>query len=341
MRRTFAFLKPYTLHITIAYLLTFVELIVELMLPLLLGKMINDGVVNQSLDDVIRWGTIILVLAFLSFISGIINSFYASHTSNHFAYDIRAALFQRIQSFSYAMVNRFPISVLVTYFTNDVRQIQNTICMCLRIAIRAPLMIVGGVIMAFIVNVKLAAIFIIVVPIVVTFVVWILRKAARMFDIVQRKVDEVNSVIQENLLNMRLVKAFVRRNFERKRFEKSNEQLAWQTRRTFRFVDASMPMLLLLMNLSIVFILWFGHHQIVAGDINVGDVVAVVNYGLRIAMSISLLTFIMMNFSRMQASAARLNDVLEVVEEHEDHQGFKHIRTGALQFTRSEERRVG
>lgn len=332
VRNTLSFLKPYKLHIVIAYFLTFIELIIELILPLLLGKMINSGVINQSIDEVVRWGIIILVLAIVSFSSGVFNSFYASHTSNHFAYDIRNELFQRIQSFSYSMINRFPSSLLVTYFTNDVRQVQNTIFMGLRIMTRAPLMIIGGVIMAFLVNIQLAAIFIIVVPVVLFLINWVLRKAVSLFKEVQQKVDWVNSIIQENLVNMRLIKAFMRRDLEEEKFNQANEQLAIHTRRTFRFVDGSMPILLLLMNLTIVFILWFGHTRAAAGDVIVGDVVAVVNYALRIAMSISMLRFIMMNFSRMQASATRLSSVLRHDYQVEENRSSDRIEQGSLCF---------
>lgn len=315
MKHILSFLKPYKLPITIAYSLTFVELAVELLLPLFLGKMINDGVVAQDMNNILMWGSIMIGLAFLAFTSGIVNSFYASHTSTGFAYDVRRTLFTKIQSFSFANLNKYPTSSLVTRFTNDVRQIQNTIFMGLRIMTRAPLMVLGGVIMAFIVNAKLALIFLVTVPLLIRFLFWVLRKASHMFERVQQKVDEVNSIMQENFMGMRLIKAFLRRNFEEKRFTKANENLANVTRSAFRFVEASMPVLLFVMNLSLIFIIWVGNVQVVAGDTSVGDVVAVVNYALRIAMSISMFTFITMAFSRAKASAHRLSDVLSVEED--------------------------
>lgn len=310
MRKTLSFLKPYKLHIVIAYILTIFELLIDLALPILLGKMINDGILNQSLETVLFWSTTFIILSILSFSAGVINSFYASHTSNHFAYDIRKKLFQHIQSFTYSTLNQLATSKLVTYFTNDVRQVQTTIFMGLRIITKAPFMIIGSVIMAFVVNVKIAFIFVIIVPVVTLFIIFVLRRTARMFKAVQEKVDTVNLVLQENLLNMKLIKAFVRHSFERKKFKKANSDLTNTTRRTFRFVESSMPILLFIMNISTVFILWFGHSQVMANESTVGDVVAVVNYAARIAMSISMLTFIMLNISRMQASAQRLSDVL-------------------------------
>ncbi|TQS75788.1 ABC transporter ATP-binding protein [Ornithinibacillus gellani] len=311
MKKVFTFLKSYKIPITIAYSLTFIELTVELLLPLFLGLMIDDGVVQKDMQNIVMWGSIMLGLAFLSFIAGIINSFYASHTANGFAFDIREKLFEKIQAFSFANLNKFPTSGIVTRFTNDVRQIQNTIFMALRIMIKAPFLVIGGVIMAFIVNVKLALIFLITVPLLVIFILWVLKKATHMFDRVQQSVDNVNRVMQENLAGMRLIKAFLRRKHEESRFTVANRDLATITQTTFRFIEASMPILLFIMNLSLISILWFGNLQSVAGTTEVGDVVAIVNYAMRVAMAISMFTFIILAFSRAKASAERLSDVLE------------------------------
>lgn len=334
MKRVFAFLKSYKIPIVIAYSLTFIELITELLLPFFLGKMINQGVVNQDLNNILMWGGIMITLALIAFVAGIFNSFFASHTSNGFAYDIREKLFEKIQSFSFANLNEYPTSGLVTRFTNDVRQIQNTIYMGLRVMVRAPLMVIGGVIMAFIINIKLALIFLITVPLLIGFLFWVLRRASHMFELVQSRVDMVNRVMQENLAGMRLIKAFLRRNYEENRFMVANRDLATMTRSTFRFVETSMPILLFVMNMSLIFILWFGNAQSIAGDTSVGDVVAIVNYALRIAMAISMFSFITLAFSRMKASAGRISDVLTVhvdFNESDDSTGEK-ITNGKVTF---------
>lgn len=335
MRKVFSYLKPYKLSIIIAYSLTFIELIIELLLPLFLGLMINEGVVNKDLNNVIMWGSIMIGLALFSFLCGIMNTFYASHTSTGFAYDVRKELFAKIQAFSFANLNKFPTSALVTRFTNDVRQVQNVIFMGLRVMTRAPLMIIGGVIMAFVVNAKIALIFLVTVPLLITFVFWVLKRASVMFKNVQVKVDNVNRTMQENLSNMRLIKAFYRHDYERERFKEANEDLAVSTRKTFRFVEASMPILLFVMNLSIIFIIWFGNIQSVAGNAEVGDVVAIVNYGLRTAMAISMLTWITMAFSRFKASSERISEVLDLeidLTDHEDAKGNTFITEGKIEF---------
>lgn len=335
MKKVLSFLKPYTITIIIAYTLTFIELTIELLLPFFLGLMINEGIVNKNLSNIVMWGSIMVGLAFLSFISGILNSFYSSHTSNRFAYDIREKLFAKVQAFSFKNLDEYPTSALITRFTNDVKQVRDTIFMGLRIMTRAPLMIIGGVMMAFIVNFKLSMIFLITVPLLVTFVLGVLRTASRLFQTVQRKLDMVNRIMQENLSGMRLIKAFLRRDYEENRFTEANEDLANMTRKTFRFVETSMPILLFVMNLSLIFILWYGNIQSVASEIAVGDVVAIINYALRISMAISMLTFITMSFSRMKASSERLREVLDVdidLVDHEDADQTLRLSQGKIQF---------
>src|SRR5699024_7214287 len=280
MKRIFSFLKPYKLPVIVAFALTLIELSVELLLPFFLGKMIDDGVVNQDLNNIVMWGSIMIGLAFLAFAAGIFNSFYASHVSFGFAYDIRERLFNKMQRFSFSRLNHFPTSGIVTRFTNDVRQIQNTIYMSLRIMAKAPLIVLGGVIMAFVVNARLALIFLVTVPLLIGFILWVLKVSTKLFDRVQRRVDQVNRVMQENLAGMRLIKAFLRRDHEEARFTKANSDLAVMNRKAFRFIEASMPVLLFVMNLSLIFIIWFGNAQAIAGETAVGDVVAVVNYAM-------------------------------------------------------------
>lgn len=310
MKTILSFLKPYKVPIIIAYSLTFVELVAELLFPLFLGLMINDGILNQNTEKIVQWGTIMLTLTIITFIAGIINSYYASHVSTSSAFDIREKLFDKIQTFTFEHLQAYPTSSLVTRFTNDIRQIQNTIFMGLRILVRAPLMVIGSVIMAFIVNVKISLIFLFTVPLLIAFLYWVLIKGSNMFTNVQQRVDNVNRVIQENIANMRIIKAFVRRDFENNRFSNANESLAAETRTAFRFVEASMPILLFVMNLSLLFILWFGNLQTIAGTTSVGDVVAIVNYALRTVMAISMFTFIALAFSRAKASSDRIAPIL-------------------------------
>ena len=314
MKTIITFLKPYYIHIIIAYTLTFVELVTDLLFPLFLGIIINNGILPGNEQQVIAWGTAMLIITFITFASGIVNSFYASHISVQFAYRLREKLFNDIQRFTFEQLSKFPSSQLVTHFTNDVRQVQNTIFMALRIMARAPFLVLGSVVMALIVNVKIASIFIVTVPLLVLFLFFVLNKGSAMFELVQRKVDDVNRIIQENISGMRTIRSFVRVKFENRRFMQTNRSLAKETTTSFRFVEASMPILFLGMNISILFILAFGHFELSAGQTTVGDVVAIINYALRTAMAISLFTFITLAFSRAKASIERIDRVLQEEE---------------------------
>lgn len=327
-----SFLKPFKLPIIMAYALTFLELIADLLFPFFLGIMINEGIMNQDLNNVLLWGSIMLAITVITFIGGIINSYFSSHVSVSVAVDIREKLFTRIQAFTFETLARYPTSTLITRFTNDVRQIQNTIFMALRIMVRASLLVLGSIIMAFFVNFKLSFIFLITVPLLITFIYWVLLRGSFMFNKVQESVDYVNRVLQENIACMRIIKAFVRRDFENKRFSNSNQQLADETQTAFRFVEASMPVLLFVMNVSLIFILWIGNKQITAGTTNVGDVVAIVNYALRTVMAISMFTFLALAFSRAKASAERLEKILiEPVSSEEVNTNNEKITDGTIE----------
>ena len=310
MKTVLSFLKPYKLHIFIAYSLTIIELVAELLLPFFLSFLINDGIIEQNIEKILFWSGMMLAITAITFISGILNSYFAAHVSVTSAYEMRKQLFHNIQRFTFEQLDKFPTSKLVTYFTNDVRQIQNTIFMALRIMFKAPFLVIGSVTMALIVNYKISAIFLVTIPLLVLFIFWVLRKGAKIFNLVQESIDRVNRILQENIAGMRVIKAFVRRNFENKRFTKANKTLADETQKAFRFVEASLPILFFVMNVCLVFILWYGNFQIQTGSTTVGDVVAIVNYTFRTVMAISLFTFITLAFSRAKASVARIETVL-------------------------------
>ncbi|MRX72456.1 ATP-binding cassette domain-containing protein [Bacillus lacus] len=311
MKIMFKFLNPYRVAVAIALALMLFELGVELMQPLIIAKIIDDGILQNDLAVVLRWGGVLLGFSVFAFACGIINSFYASHVSQSFGFDVRKSLFNKIQDFSFFNFHSFQTSSLITRLTNDVTQVQNTVFMILRIMLRAPLLVVGGVLMAFFVHVQLAFLLAIVVPVLFLFLLWVMKKGGRMFNEVQKRLDSVNNVMQENLTGMRLIKAFLRRNHEITRFSDSNEELKDQTVGALRIMETTMPVLLLVMNVSVLSILWFGRVHITAGDAQVGQVVAVVNYAFRITSALSIMSFIIMAFSRARASSARMAEVLE------------------------------
>ncbi|WP_010199019.1 ABC transporter ATP-binding protein [Bacillus sp. m3-13] len=311
MGRIFSYLKPYKLAVAIALLLMLTELVVELLHPLLMAKIIDEGILTGDLHAVMKWGGIMVLFSFIAFAAGVTNSFFAAHVSQSFGFDIRRGLFGKIQSFSFANFSLFPTSSLITRMTNDVTQIQNTVFMSLRIMLRAPLLVVGGVIMALIVNWQLALFLVIGVPVLFIFLVWVMKKGGALFKAVQEKLDGVNNVMRENLGGIRLIKAFLRKKHEIKRFGNASEELKDQTVAALRLMEITMPILLLIMNGSILAVLWFGTIGVSNGGAQVGEVVAIVNYATRITGALSIFSFIIMAFARAKASAHRITDVLD------------------------------
>ncbi|MGM0875972.1 MAG: ABC transporter ATP-binding protein [Bacillota bacterium] len=322
------FLKPYRLSMSVALLLMLTELAVELLHPLLMAKIIDEGILKEDLSVVLLWGGVMVGISLIAFASGMINSFYAAHVSQSFGFDIRKQIFVKVQKFSFEDLSRFPAASLITRMTNDITQLQNTLFMGLRIMLRAPLLIIGAAIMSFIVNAVLASIFAFVIPVVVIMLIWIMKSGSYLFKKVQSKLDNVNDVLRESLIGMRLIKAYVRRNHEIKRFSHATNTLRDSTITALRMIETSMPILLFLMNMAILVILWNGHSQVTNGNVQVGEVVAIVNYGLRITSALGMFSFIVMFLSRSYASASRISEVLDteidMEQQHENTHVFKY-----------------
>ena len=317
MKDIISYVKPYKWPAFIALFLMLVELFVELIQPLIMAKIIDDGIRAQNNQLILQWGATLLVLSFVAFLSGVANSYFSSHTAQSFGFDLRNALFEKIQSFTLATYQKFPASSLITRLTNDVSQVQTVLFMSLRIMLRAPLAVMGSIIMAFYVNAKLALFLVIGAPIVVIFLVIMVVKGVAYFSKVQHRVDRLNRVLQENLQAIRLVKAYLRGTYETSRFEKVAGHLRIDTVKALRTMEYIMPALLFIMNMSLLAVLWFGTKQIADGTTPLGDVVAIVNYAMRITGSFSMFAFIIIFYARAKASAVRMVEVLNVDNEFE------------------------
>ncbi|MDZ5471709.1 ABC transporter ATP-binding protein [Bacillus sp. 31A1R] len=324
MRKLFSYVNTYKKAMWLALTLTGLELIVELFQPMIMAIIIDEGIIKGDLGTVYLWGGLLLGLSLIAFIAGIVNTFYASDVSQGVAHDMRRDLFRKIQQFTFKNFQSFPTSSLITRLTNDVTQIQNFLFMSLRIALRAPLFIFGSMIMAFFVNVKLALILLVVVPILLIIILWILKKGILLFQRVQKKLDTVNGVIRENLIGMRLIKAYTRGSHEEKRFFNFNKTLMADNKKALRMMELTMPILLFGMNLSMVFILWYGSVELNLGGAQAGEIVAILNYATKIMFAFTVFSFLMMNYSRAQASSTR---IVEVLEENIDEQQETKIET--------------
>ncbi|MEK9196920.1 ABC transporter ATP-binding protein [Ureibacillus sp. FSL E2-3493] len=319
MKTVFSYVKPYKWPAIIALCLMLIELSVELIQPLIIARIIDHGIIVKDLGTIGYWGFILIMLAISAFLSGIINSYFASHTAQSFGFDLRNALFSKIQSFTMATYLRFPTSGLITRLTSDVQQVQSVLFMSLRIMLRAPLAAVGSLMMAFFVNPKMALFLLIGTPLLMIFLYIIVKKGVHLFGEVQRRLDRVNRVLQENLQGIRLVKAYMRGNYESSRFQEVSNHLKVDTMKALRMMELIQPVLLFVMNVSLLAALWFGSIDVSNGSAQVGELVAVVNYALRMTGSFSMFAFIINALSRAKASSERMEEILLIesgIEEH-------------------------
>ncbi|AWP29273.1 ABC transporter related protein [Paenibacillus vortex V453] len=311
----FSTLKKYRVAAIAALVMMLIELTVELIQPLLISKIIDDGIQKQDMSVVWMWGAVLTGSAVIAFIAGISSSFFAAHTSQGLGYDLRDQLYEKVQSFSYSIFNRFATSSLITRLTGDVTQIQDTVFMGLRFMTRVPLVVLGSIVMALVVNVKLGLLLVLTVPVLFIFIAWIMKRAADAFRRVQQRLDAVNGVIQENLTGIRLIRVFVRMGHEIERFGRTSGKLMSSTISTLRLTETTMPFILLIMNAGIMAVLWFGRKDIATGSASVGEVVAVVNYSLRCIGAMSALSWVVVAFSRGRASAQRAQEVLKTEDD--------------------------
>lgn len=285
------------------------ELSVELVQPFLLQKLIDDGIAAGNNELVIELGLGMVAIAIVGFGAGIINIFFADHLGQSVGKELRDQMYEKIQKAELQDIQRFGTSTLLTRLTNDVNQIQLTLVMFFRFMIRAPFLIIGGTVMAFVVNARIALILLIVIPILLIFLRFIMKRSIRYFGTVQRSVDKVNHVMRENLVGLRLIRIFAREQHEQKRFEQTSNELRQNMLKAFRYTELSVPLLTLVMNIAILAILYIGGMQ---QQTNVGDIVAIVNYATRITGALSVVGMLITFYARAKASSTRIADILEL-----------------------------
>lgn len=293
-----------------ALIMMLIELTVELSQPVLISKIIDQGIKEQNASIVWLWGGVLLGSTAVAFTAGILSSFFAAHASQGFAFDLRDKLYEKVQSFTYAVFNRFATSSLITRLTGDVTQLQDTVFMSLRFMSRVPLVVIGSVIMALVVHVKLGLLLTVALPLLILFLYWIMRKASLLFRTVQQRLDGVNGVIQENLTGIRLIRVFVRMGHEIDRFAVFSGKLMKSTISALRLTELTMPFVMLMVNGAIMAILWLGRIEIASGDATLGQTVAVINYSLRTIGAMSAISGLVVTFSRARASAQRISEVM-------------------------------
>ena len=266
MKRYWKYVKPYLPAFIIGPILMIVEVIGEVVMPRLLSNIIDLGITGgKGVSYIIMMGVTMVITALLMMAGGVGGAYFAIKASSGFANDMRKDLFNRIQKFSFKNIDQYNTGSLVTRLTNDITQIQNMIQMLLRMALRSPGMLIGALIMAFTINFKLALVILCVIPILSFVIYFILRTASPRFSVMQRKLDKLNITTQENLTNIRVVKSFVREEYEEDKFKKANTDLQQNTINAMKTIIFTMPIMTLAMNITTLAVVWFGGKQIIAG----------------------------------------------------------------------------
>ncbi len=312
MRRLLTrFLKPYTKQLILVMTLMLAQAIGNLYLPELNAEIVNNGVAKADIDYIIRTGAFMLVVTLALGVISIIGVYFGSKASMSFGRDVRSAIFRRVGTFSQTEVNIFGTPSLITRNTNDVQQVQMVLLMALNVMIIAPFMGIGGIIMAARQDVPLSATLVVIIPLMALFLGFLVSRAMPLFKAMQVKIDRINSVMREKLSGVRVIRAFVRDDFERHRFVEANEDLTDTARKVFSLFALMWPVLLGTMNLSTVAILWFGGHRIASGGMPIGNLMAFITYITQILFSLMMATFMLAMLPRAVASGTRIQEVLD------------------------------
>lgn len=318
-----------------------VEVLGEIILPKLMSMIINYGcgqdvtVAAKGPAYIIGIGAAMIGTALLMMMGGVLGAYFAVKASVNFAGDLRRNVFAKVQKFSFANIEKFSTGSLVTRLTNDITNIQNVLSMGLRMLLRAPGMLIGGLIMAFLMNAKLALVFCVVIPVLIIALAFVMKTAFPRFDVMQTKIDGLNSRIQENITNQRVVKSFVRDDFEKETFDRANNELKDKTLRAMKVVILTMPIMTLAMNLTVMAVVWFGGQQILIGDMPVGNLTAFTTYVTQILMSLMMVSMIMIQGSRAMASSHRILEVLDTdIDLNDDNASEKDrlVTSGEIEF---------
>ena len=311
LKRYKKYIIPYLSAFVIGPLMMLTEVAGEVMLPKFMSMIINNGVASRNVAYIGKMGTLMVLTVLFMAVGGILGAYFSAKASISFTSDMRNDLFRKVQQFSFENIDDYSTGSLVTRLTNDVQQVQNVLMMGLRMALRAPGMFLGALIMAFMMNRQLAVIILIVIPLLLAAILLILKTAFPRFGEMQRRLDRLNSGIQESLTNVRVVKSFVREDHEIEKFSKLNDDLKESSLRALRIVIATMPVMMFAMNVTTLAVVWYGGNIIIAGKMPVGDLTAFTTYIVQILMSLMMLSMVFLQSSRASASMKRINEIFD------------------------------
>lgn len=318
MKRLFVFLKPYRVPISFVLILIFLQSLSDLYLPTLMADIVNYGVVEGNTSYIFKIGGFMLLVAAAGGLCSIAASYFSSKVSSGFGKSLRGEVFAHAENFSLQEFDKIGTASLITRTTNDITQVQQVLMMMMRMMIGAPMMCIGGIIMAVSKDAKLSLVIVAAIPVLAATIFIIARNGIPLFKVMQKKLDQLNLVLREGLTGIRVIRAFNRMGHEQTRFRTANKDLTGTATRVNRIMGAMMPMMMLIMNFASVAIVWFGGIRISEGHMQIGDLMAFLQYAMQIMFSLIMVSMMFVMIPRASVSAARIREVLDIVPDMKD-----------------------
>lgn len=334
MKRWLKYVKPYLKSFILGPLGMIVEVIGEMFMPMILAAIINKGD-NITEGDSIGYAAILIGIVLLMMTGGVAGAYFGAKASVNFAADLRRDVYAKVQKYSFANIDKFSASSLVTRMTNDVTQLQNFVNMLLRMALRSPGMLIGGIVMAIMLKPSLSVVLAVTIPMMIVVIAVLIKISFPRFNIMQKKIDKLNSTVRENVTNVRVVKSFVREDFETEKFERDNKDLKDSGMNAVKIVIMMLPVMNVFMYATVIAVVWLGHGIVLDGGMEVGDLSAFVTFTTMILSSLMMVTMLLMTASRAMASARRISEVLDEkidISDLENANIERKIEAGAIEF---------
>ena len=327
------YMKNYKKPLILAVLCAALEAIFELLIPLVMAQIVDVGITNKDIGYTIKMGLLMLCMALVSLSFGLMLSKFAAEAGQGFGAELRQAEYIKIQQYSFKNIEKFSTASLITRLTTDITMIQNSLTMGIKLLVRAPMMLICACILSVTISPKLAMIFLVSMPVLVISIGLIIKTVKPRFEEMQKKIDNINTIVQENLIGMRVVKSFVRQAKEREKFAKGNEDLVRASEGAFGIVVLNMPVMQVVVFASIIGILWFGGNMVYAGVLTVGKLTSFMTYSFQILMSLMMISMVLMMLSRSVASATRIIEVLEEESDiNEPANPVMEVKSGDIEF---------
>lgn len=327
------YMKKYKTPLILGVLCAALESIFELLIPLVMAQIVDVGISSGDTGYTIKMGLLMVVMAAISLSFGIGLSKFSAIAGQGFGTELRQAEYEKIQTYSFKNIEKFSTASLITRLTTDITMIQNSLTMGIKLLVRAPMMLIVACILSVTISSKLAMIFLVSMPVLIIAIGLIIKNVKPRFEAMQKKIDNLNTTVQENLIAIRVVKSFVRRNKEKEKFKVSNDDLLQASEGAFGIVVLNMPVMQVVVFSSVIGILWFGGNMVNAGTLTVGKLTSFMTYSFQILMSLMMLSMVLMMMSRAVASAQRIIEVLEEEPDIKDPVNpVTEVRDGEIEF---------